>query len=112
MFHVANKPMLFKPEILSFFVEIGVTGATVLESTGMGRILTEEVPIFAGFRQLLAGSRPHNRMILAVVDHSLIDRIADGIHAIFAEHGQPGGGVFFSVPISRHWGIIKKDESL
>ena len=37
-------------EVLSGFVEIGIGGATILDSTGMGRILTQDIPIFAGLQ--------------------------------------------------------------
>lgn len=35
-------------EVLEGYVEVGVSGATVVDSVGMGHILSEEVPIFAG----------------------------------------------------------------
>ena len=54
-------------EILSGFLELGITGATILNSEGMGGFLSHEVPIFAGLQTLISGSRPQNRMILSVV---------------------------------------------
>ena len=36
-------------EILAGFLELGITGATVLRSEGMGRLLAHDIPIFAGF---------------------------------------------------------------
>ena len=42
-------------EVLEGFLEIGITGATVIESSGMGHILSEEVPIFVGLRFMFAG---------------------------------------------------------
>ena len=35
-------------DVLAGFLEIGVTGATVIDSVGMGQILSHDVPIFAG----------------------------------------------------------------
>ena len=54
-------------DVLAGFVELGITGATVLESKGMGRVLSREVPIFAGVRSLAARSRAENRTIFCVV---------------------------------------------
>ena len=48
-------------EILSGFLEIGITGATIISSEGMGRLLSHDIPIFAGLQTLLQGSRPQNR---------------------------------------------------
>ena len=45
---ICNQPDKLE-EILEAFVEVGITGATVLDTVGMGQILSTEVPIFAGF---------------------------------------------------------------
>jgi hypothetical protein len=55
-------------DVLAGFVELGITGATVLESKGMGRVLAQEVPIFAGLRTLNTRSRTANRTIFCVAD--------------------------------------------
>ncbi len=44
---VLNKEEYLEP-ILEGFIEIDVTGATIIDSIGMGHILSSEVPIFAG----------------------------------------------------------------
>ncbi|HEY8469517.1 MAG TPA: hypothetical protein VIL18_07735, partial [Longimicrobiales bacterium] len=48
-------------EILSGFLELGITGATIIASEGMGRVLSHDIPIFAGLQTLLARSRPQNQ---------------------------------------------------
>ena len=40
-------------EILEAFLELGINGATILDSIGMGRILAHDIPIFAGFQIFL-----------------------------------------------------------
>ena len=54
-------------EILEAFLEIGITGATIIDSYGMGRTLIQDVPIFAGFRNLLSGTSKYNKTILTVI---------------------------------------------
>lgn len=39
--------------ILAGFVDLGVRGATVIHSEGMGRVLAHEIPIFAGLQTLI-----------------------------------------------------------
>lgn len=92
-------------EILTYFVEEGVRGATILESEGMGRILAQEVPIFAGFRDLFASSKPHNRTLVSVVPDALVERLGEGIGAILGGWERPGSGVLFSLPVGRAWGV-------
>jgi len=43
--------------ILAGFVELGVRGATIINSEGMGRVLSHDIPIFAGLQTLLNRSR-------------------------------------------------------
>ena len=60
--------------ILAGFVELGVRGATVINSEGMGRVLSHDIPIFASLQTLLNRSGPENRTILTVVSNDLIVR--------------------------------------
>jgi len=91
-------------EVLTYFLEEGVAGATVLESEGMGRILSQEVPIFAGFRDLFAPAQPLNRTILSVVPDEVVERIGAGVGEILGGWGKPGTGLLFTLPVSRVWG--------
>ena len=49
-------------DILAGFVELGITGATIIPSKGMGRVLSSDVPIFAGLRSLSARSESDGRL--------------------------------------------------
>ena len=55
-------------EVLEVFLELDIHGATIIDSIGMGRILAHDIPIFAGFRNLMQESRPGNKTIFTVVD--------------------------------------------
>ena len=55
-------------KVLSILVEIGIPGATILESEGLGHFLAYEVPIFAGLRQLIGEKKTANKTILALID--------------------------------------------
>ena len=91
-------------EILTFFLEEGVRGATILDSEGMGRVLSHDVPIFAGFRELFAPAKPFNRTILSVVPEELVEPLGEGIGQILGGWDNPGTGLLFTVPVSRAWG--------
>ncbi len=52
-------------DTLAGFLERGITGATVINSEGMGQLLSHDIPIFAGLQTLISGSRPQNRVILS-----------------------------------------------
>jgi len=58
-------------DLLTAFLEIGVSGSTVIDSVGMGRILSHDVPIFAGLRSTFPGTSPVNKTILTVTSDEL-----------------------------------------
>ena len=62
-------------DLLSAFLEIGVSGATIMDSVGMGHIISQHIPIFAGLKDAFAGSSPVQKIVLAVVEDDMIERI-------------------------------------
>lgn len=93
-------------EILSGYVEIGLTGATILDSVGMGRVLARDVPIFAGFQSLLSGSRPYNKTIISVVDDDeKVQRVLRLIEDVCGSFDQPGAGIAFTLPLDQVHGL-------
>ena len=48
-------------DLLTAFLEIGVSGSTVIDSVGMGRILSHDVPVFAGLSSAFPGTGPCGR---------------------------------------------------
>ena len=93
-------------EVLAGFIEIGITGATIIDSVGMGRILAKDVPIFAGFQSLLSGSRPYNKTILSVVDDDRkIESALKLIEEICGSFGEPGAGIAFTLSLDQVHGL-------
>jgi len=95
--------------ILSGFVEIGVTGATVIESQGMARQLSEAsatAPVFAGRQELLAGSRPQSTTVFSVIEtREKLDAAVAMIQEECGDMTNPGTGIVFTVPVSRAVGL-------
>ncbi len=102
---VLNKVELLD-DVLSFYVEAGVSGATVIDSVGMGRIIAT-IPIFAGFRDLMVGNRPSNKTILAAVDSSMVPELIEGIEKILGSISEPGTGLILTLPINTLKGMGK-----
>jgi len=92
-------------EILSGFLELGVTGATVVPSEGMGRLLATDIPIFAGLQAFLSGSRPQNRMIFSVVPESLVDATLSLLQDVCGNLASPATGIAFVLPVERVVGL-------
>lgn len=92
-------------EILSGFIEIGITGATVLHSEGMGSVLSEDIPIFAGLQTLVSGSRPQNRLILSVVSADKVKPAVDLLQDVSGDLEKPATGIAFTVAVDDVFGL-------
>jgi len=92
-------------EVLEGFLEAGVTGATLIDSVGMGHILSEEVPIFAGLRFMFAGAKPHNKTIISVIKDEKEEEILHLLKNILGDLYEPGTGIVFTIPLDRVEGL-------
>ena len=92
-------------EILSGFIELGITGATILNSEGMGSVLSHDIPIFAGLQTLISGSRSQNRMIFTELPASLVDSAVELLQEISGDLEKPATGIVFTLPVDRVEGL-------
>lgn len=92
-------------EVLEGYLEIGISGATVIDSVGMGHILSEEVPIFAGLRFMFAGAKPHNKTIFSAIKDEKEKPAIELLEKILGGLTQPGTGIVFTIPIDTVEGL-------
>lgn len=92
-------------EVLEGLIEIGITGATIIDSVGMGHILSEEVPIFAGLRFMFAGAKPHNKTIISAIKKEKEGPAIELLKKILGDLSTPGTGIVFTLPIERVEGL-------
>ena len=105
MIFVLNSEELLE-EVLSGFIEIGIGGATIIDSMGMGRVLSQEIPIFAGLQGMLSGGRPNNKTILSVLpDREKFDQAADLIEDVCGSLEKPGAGILIALPLEAVRGL-------
>ncbi len=102
---VINDPNRIE-EIVEAFLEIGITGATIIDSFGMGKVLSQDIPIFAGFRHLLAGSSASNKTILSVIrDPEIVDLAFAALQKVCGNLENPSTGIAFTIPVGRVQGL-------
>ncbi len=95
----------FLEDLLTAFLEIGISGATVLNSVGMGQIVSRNVPIFAGLSDAFPGSSPSNRTILAVVEDRQVKRMARMVEEVCGSLEEPGSGLMVSLSLDEVYGF-------
>lgn len=98
-------------EVLEAYVEAGIDGATILDSEGMGRFLTYEVPLFASFKDFMKGNKPYNKTIISVVrNESSIAKAKTLIEGIVGSLEKAGTGIMFTVPVDWAIGLVGEKE--
>lgn len=98
-------------EVLNAWEEAGVSGVTILESTGLARIKAaarDDLPLIPSLRDLLTSHEFHHRTILTVVeDEETVGRLAEITQRVIGDFSQPDTGLMFAVPVARAWGLRK-----
>lgn len=104
----------FLESILTAFVEVGITGATIIDSVGMGRVLAYDVPIFAGLRATTQAyqAKPYNKTIFTVIkDDNMLKQAIEVIEEI-VDLNVPGTGLLFAFPLSVVKGLAGESLAL
>lgn len=92
-------------QTLSGFVELGITGATIVNTEGMGRLLSHDIPIFAGLQTLITRSRPQNRTIFSVLEDDKVEPALALLEDVCGDLSDPATGIAFVVPVTKVVGL-------
>lgn len=88
----------FLEDILELFIELGIKGSTVIESLGMGGILTK-VPLFADFVNFLGQNKNYSKTILALITASELDSIIDGVEKLLGDLDKREGASIIAIDV-------------
>lgn len=101
---VLNKEELLE-SLLEGYIEIGISGSTIVDSIGMGHILSSEVPIFAGLRFMFAGSRPYNKTVLSVIKDEKLEPLKNLVTQILGPLEESGNGILLVINVEEVMGL-------
>ena len=104
---VLNKVELLE-DVLEKLVQVGISGATIIDSTGMGRALADldNDLLLSGIRSIFQYSRPQNKTIFSVVDSAeKKNQVIKAIPEVLGDLSQPGVGIMFTLPLDQIIGI-------
>lgn len=87
--------------LITLLLDMGVTGATVIESKGMGAIIREEMPIFSGLAALLP-ARTGSRVVVSATSQQ---RAADVLGALEREFKERDRPIAFTTAIGQSLGV-------
>jgi nitrogen regulatory protein P-II 1 len=90
-------------DVIRKLIELGVGGATILDSQGMASAIVHgdiQVPLFGSLKNLLSGEYPYSKTIFTVIDNEpLLEQTVVAVKRIVADLRRAGAGFMFTVPV-------------
>ena len=79
----------------------GIKGATIISSTGMGRMLSEsdDMNIIGSLKMLFDGPRSESRVILMALEDEQVECVVNIIDEYAGDLSKPNSGIVFTLPI-------------
>lgn len=96
-------------KLLCALSEAKISGATIVESTGMARALynMEDGAFLGALRLFLDPDRDENRMIFMVLNDEQIVAAKKVIREVIGDLSQPNTGILFTLPLDEVEGLHK-----
>lgn len=102
---VLNKTDMLN-EILTLFMRYQIKGATVLDSSGMGHLISNQFPMFSMFAELGEERESNSKTIFTVVkDEAERKEVLSIAESVCGDFSEPDNAIFFSVPVNFTKGI-------
>lgn len=101
-------------ELLDSWDSAGVSGITVLPSTGIGRLigqdmLREDLPLIPSLEDILQAPEKSNRTLFTLVEgEEMIDRVVKATQAVVGDLDEPNTGILAVIPVARTYGLHRK----
>jgi hypothetical protein len=100
-------------DVLNAWEGAGVSGITILESTGLscGRQgIRDDFPLLPSLRSLLAGREMHHRTPFSVIEgEAILEQAIEATQRVVGDLSQPYTGLPFVVPVGRALGLKKNN---
>ena len=109
LFIIINKPEHLE-DLLSKLMEVGIKGATILESQGMGFAVNHgghaNQPFYGQIRSMIDNSRPYNKTVFTVIeDEDTLSKAISAAKEVFGDVYEPGVGMMFTMPVNNVYGM-------
>ena len=96
----------FLYHILEFFIQEGIEGATIIDSSGMGEYISS-IPLFATFIGFMNEKKNHSKTIMVLIPENKEADIVEGIERITGDLDKKEGAMILTTDISLYKGSMK-----
>lgn len=100
---IVEDPDKIEPLMDSWY-EHNISGATIIDSRGMGHVIADHYSIFSRFSDLTGarGGSYHNNVIFTVIENEkLLNKAIEDVYDIIGDLNQPNTGMLFTLPIGQ-----------
>jgi hypothetical protein len=103
-------------EVVHAWLEVGVAGATLLDSAGLGHLLSQggprdDLPIIPSLASLLRAREETNRTLFTLVPDGFdVDALIAATERILGPLDNPDTGILFTLPVLRTRGLHRRRE--
>lgn len=88
-------------ELITGWLDIGISGSTVIESIDSLQLISHHVPIFAGFRVLTGGGMSRSKTLLTVIENKkMLTSAVYYLKKLCRETGESHQGIYFVSELS------------
>ena len=104
-------------ELLDAWKTAGVSGATVLFSTGLGRIhqadaLRDDLPLMPSLEDFLPKLERLSRTVFTMVDdEAVVDRVVAATQQVVGDLNAPDRGLLIILPVAQVYGLRQNARS-
>ena len=102
-------------DLLDAWEGIGVPGATILHSIGLGRTRTnpgmwDDLPLIPNLRDFYEHDEYFGRTVFTVVpDEAMADKVVEATNQVTGDLDQPDTGLLVVLPLLKVFGLVKRE---
>jgi nitrogen regulatory protein P-II 1 len=104
------------PELLDAWEEVGVSGITILHSSGLGRVrrtnrtgLRDDLPLIPSLEALLNHEEYFSRTIFSIVQgEEMVDKMIEATQRVVGDLSRPDTGLLVALPVLKAYGLDKQ----
>ena len=101
-------------DIMEGFAKVGITGSTVLDSIGMGRVLMRAratLPVMEQINKVITDLQSSNKTIITVIQNkATLEHAIRIVKSLCGDLSQPGKGILFALPLEIVEGLPVADS--
>jgi nitrogen regulatory protein PII len=104
------------PELLDAWEQLGVSGVTILHSSGLGRVrsknrsgLRDDLPLIPSLEALLNHEEEFSRTLFSLVKgEQMVDQLVEATQKVIGDLSRPETGLLVVLPVFRAYGLPKQ----